>query len=127
MSLYRRLLQFVKPYWFKLILAVICMVGVSLITSMIAYLVKPFFDGVFPTKLGASSLKVPAFINNLIMQLHLQDLLLRRDVETFRLLAVALVVLYLVKGIFEYGAAYYMSFVGLRVIADIREKLYYHL
>ncbi len=127
MSLYRRLLEFVKPYWFKLILAVICMIGISLLTSMIAYLVKFFVDGIFPTKLGVSPLKIPAFVNNLIMQLHLESLLLRGGVETFRLFAVVLVVLYLAKGIFEYGGAYYMSFVGLRVIADIREKLYYHL
>jgi len=103
------------------------MVSVSLLTSMIAYLVKFFVDGIFPTKLGVSPLKIPAFINNLIMQLHLEDLLLRRGVETFRLIAAALILLYLAKGIFEYGQAYYMSFVGLRVIADIREKLYYHL
>ncbi len=127
MSLYRRLLEYVKPYWFKLILAVLCMVSVSLLTSLIAYLVKPFFDGFFPTKGGVSSLKIPPFINNLIMQLHLGDLLLKRDVETFHLLAATLIILYLAKGIFEYGGAYYMNFVGLRIIADIREKLYYHL
>jgi len=127
MSLYRRLLEFVKPYWFKLVLAVICMICVSLLTSLIAYLVKPFFDGFFPAKAGASALKIPPFINNLIMQLHLGDFLLKRDVETFRLLGAVLIILYLVKGIFEYGGAYYMNFVGLRIIADIREKLYYHL
>ena len=127
MLLYRRLLEFVKPYWFKLVLAVICMISVSLLTSIIAYLVKPFLDGFFPTKGGVSPLKIPPFINNLIMQLHLGDLLLKRDVETFRLLAAALIILYLAKGIFDYGGAYYMNFVGLRIIADIREKLYYHL
>jgi subfamily B ATP-binding cassette protein MsbA len=127
MSLYRRLLEFVKPYWFKLVLAVICMASVSILTSIIAYLVKPFFDGFFPTKGGVSPLKIPPFINNLILQLHLGDLLLKRDAETFRLLAAALIILYLAKGIFEYGGAYYMNFVGLRIIADIREKLYYHL
>ena len=127
MSIYRRLLKFVKPYWFKLVLAVICMVSVSLLTSIIAYLVKPFFDGVLLTKGGVPSLKIPPFINNLILQLHLGDLLLKRDAETFRLLATTLIILYLAKGIFDYGGAYYMNFVGLRIIADIREKLYHHL
>jgi subfamily B ATP-binding cassette protein MsbA len=127
MALYRRLLEFVKPYWFKLVLAVICMICVSLLTSLIAYLVKPFFDGFFPAKAGTSALKIPPFVNNLILQLHLGDFLLKRDVETFHLLAAALIVLYLTKGIFEYGGAYYMNFVGLRIIADIRERLYYHL
>jgi subfamily B ATP-binding cassette protein MsbA len=127
MLLYRRLLEFVKPYWFKLVLAILCMISVSLLTSVTAFLVKPFFDGFFPTTGGASPLKIPPFIINLILQLHLGDLLLKRDVETFRLLAPTLVLLYLAKGIFDYGGAYYMNFVGLRIIADIREKLYYHL
>ncbi len=123
MSLYRRLLEFVKPYWFKLILAVICMIADSLLYSIIAYLVKPFIND-----LGkVAPLKIPPFINNLIMQLHLGDLLLKRDAETFRLLAATLIILYLARTIFVYGGVYYMNFVGLRVIADIREKLYYHL
>jgi len=127
MSLYRRLLEFVKPYWFKLGLAVICMVFVSLLTSVTAYLVKPVFDGVFFKKEGVSAFTIPPFINNIIIQLHLEDLLLKKGVEMLRLLPVILILLYLLKGIFNYGQAYFMNFVGLRIIADIREKLYYHL
>ncbi|HUL32212.1 MAG TPA: ABC transporter ATP-binding protein [Thermodesulfobacteriota bacterium] len=127
MSLYRRLLEFVKPYWFKLVVAVICMICVSFLMSLIAYLVGPFVNDFVHAKGGVSSLKIPPFLNNLIMQLHLGDLLLKRDPETFRLLAPTLIILYLAKGIFDYGGAYYMNFVGLRIIADIREKLYYHL
>ena len=127
MSLYRRLLEFVKPYWFKLVLAVICMVFVSLLTSVTAYLVKPVFDGVFFKQEGVSAFTIPPFINNIIIQLHLEDLLLKKGVEMLRLLPVILILLYLLKGIFNYGQAYFMNFVGLRIIADIREKLYYHL
>jgi len=43
------------------------------------------------------------------------------------LLPVVLILLFLLKGIFNYGQAYLMNFVGLRIIADIREKLYNHL
>src|SRR4030042_320591 len=70
MNLYRRLLAMVKPYWLKLVGAMICMVFVSLFTA------------------GAA---------------------------------------FLFKGIFEYGQAYLMNYVGLRIVADIREKLYNHL
>ncbi|MGZ3537598.1 MAG: ABC transporter ATP-binding protein [Thermodesulfobacteriota bacterium] len=127
MSLYRRLLQFVKPYWFKLILAVICMVAVSFLTAATAWLFKPVVDGVFFKKEGMSSITIPPLVNNIIVHLHLDDLLLKRGMEMLRLLPIILVLLYLLKGIFNYGQAYFMNFVGLRIIADVREKLYNHL
>ncbi|HVP76996.1 MAG TPA: ABC transporter ATP-binding protein [Thermodesulfobacteriota bacterium] len=127
MSLYRRLLEFVKPYWFKLILAVICMVAVSFLTAATAWLFKPVVDGVFFRKEGMSSLTIPPFVNHIIVYLHLEGLLLQRGMEMLRLLPILLILLYLLKGIFNYGQAYFMNFVGLRIIADVREKLYNHL
>jgi len=99
MALYRRLLQLVKPYWVKLILAMVCMVFVSLLTAAQAFLVKPALDGVF----------------------------LNRDERTLFLLPIAIVLLFFLKGLFDYGQAYLMNFVGLRVVANIREMLYNHL
>jgi subfamily B ATP-binding cassette protein MsbA len=127
MLIYRRLLKFVKPYWFKLVLAVICMICVSLLTSITVYLVRPIFDGVFFRKEGVPSVTIPPFVNNLIAHLHLEDLLLQRGMEMLRLLPVILILLFLLKGIFNYGQYYFMNFVGQRIIADIREKLYNHL
>jgi subfamily B ATP-binding cassette protein MsbA len=127
MSLYRRLLEFVKPYWFKLILAVICMVIVSFLTAATAWLFKPVVDGVFFRKEGMSSLTIPPFVNHIIVHLHLEGLLLQRGMEMLRFLPILLILLYLLKGIFNYGQAYFMNFVGLRIIADVREKLYNHL
>jgi subfamily B ATP-binding cassette protein MsbA len=127
MSLYRRLLAFVKPYWFRLILAVICMVAVSFLTAATAWLFKPVVDGVFFRKEGMSSMTIPPFVNHIILYLHLEDFLLKRGVEMLRLLPIILILLYLLKGIFNYTQAYFMNFVGLRIIADIREKLYNHL
>jgi subfamily B ATP-binding cassette protein MsbA len=43
------------------------------------------------------------------------------------LLPVAIVLLFLFKGIFYYGQAYFMNYVGLKIVADVREKLYNHL
>jgi subfamily B ATP-binding cassette protein MsbA len=127
MLIYCRLLKFVKPYWFKLVLAVICMICVSLLTSITVYLVRPIFDGVFFRKEGVPSVTIPPFVNNLIAHLHLEDLLLQRGMEMLRLLPVILILLFLLKGIFNYGQYYFMNFVGQRIIADIREKLYNHL
>jgi subfamily B ATP-binding cassette protein MsbA len=124
MSLYRRLLELVKPYWVKLGLAMICMVFVSLLTSTQAFLVRPVFDGIFLKKDI-----IPPLVKNVIIQLHLGDLLIsnNKDIEMLRFLPMVIILLFLLKGVFNYGQAYLMNFVGLKVIADIREKLYNHL
>jgi subfamily B ATP-binding cassette protein MsbA len=122
MNLYRRLLAMVKPYWLKLVGAMICMVFVSFLTAGQAFLVKPALDGVF-----LKQEQVPQWIKNIIIQLHLDSLLLKKDMEMLLLLPIAIILLFLFKGIFEYGQAYLMNYVGLRIVADIREKLYNHL
>jgi len=99
MSLYRRLLELVKPYRLKLGLAMICMLFVSLLTAGQAFLVKPALDDVF----------------------------LKKDAQMLLLLPIAIILLFLLKGIFDYGQAYLMNYVGLRIVADMREKLYNHL
>jgi subfamily B ATP-binding cassette protein MsbA len=99
MPLYRRFLELVKPYWVKLGLAMICMLFVSLLTAGQAFLVKPALDDVF----------------------------LKKDARMLLLLPIAIILLFLLKGVFDYGQAYLMNYVGLRIVADMREKLYNHL
>ncbi len=99
MDLYRRLLQWIKPYWMRLVFAMLCMVFVSLLTSAQAFLVKPALDEIF----------------------------LKRDEKSLFLLPLAIVLLFLLKGLFDYGQAYLMNYVGLRIVADLREKLYQHI
>jgi subfamily B ATP-binding cassette protein MsbA len=122
MSLYRRLLYLIKPYWGKLAFAMICMVCLSGLTAAQAYLLKPVFNGVFDKKEV-----IPPLVKNIIIQLHLGHLFLKKDMEMLRLLPPVIILLFFLKGVFNYGQAYFMNFVGLRIIADIREKLYNHL
>jgi len=75
------------------------MLFVSLLTAAQAFLVKPALDDVF----------------------------LKKDERTLLLLPIAIILLFLLKGFFDYGQAYWMNYVGLKVIADLREKLYNHL
>jgi subfamily B ATP-binding cassette protein MsbA len=95
MSLYRRLLELVKPYWGKLALAMIFMVGVSALEGSQAYLVKPALDEVF----------------------------INKDAKKLFLLPIIIILIFLLKGVFNYIQAYLMNFVGLRVVANLREKL----
>ncbi len=122
MSLYRRVLELVKPYWPKLALAMLCMIFYSVLTAAQAFLVKPVFDGVFLKREG-----IPPFVRNILIQLHLEDFFLKTGVEMLRLLPFVIILLFLLKGFFNYGQSYLMNFVGLKIIADVREKLYNHL
>ncbi len=94
-----RLLNLVKPYWVRLVLAMICMAVVAGVTALMAYLVKPVLDDIFFQKSMATLSLLPPFI----------------------------ILLYIVKGGFGYGQAYLMSFVGQRIVANLREQLYRHL
>jgi subfamily B ATP-binding cassette protein MsbA len=98
-ALYIRLFQFVKPHWRMLVLAGICMLPLALCSSALAYLVKPALDDIF-------------FKKNLTM---------------LRLVPLGIILLYAVRGVFDYSHSYFMGYVGNRIIADIREQVYVHL
>ena len=99
MNLYLRLLQFVKPYWVRLAGAMLCMIFVSAASAASAFLVKPVLDDVF----------------------------FKKDLAMLKLIPLAIVGLFLLKGLFDYGQGYLMSFVGQRIITDLREKIYHHV
>lgn len=99
MHIYRRLFKFVKPYWKRIVIALICMILLSGINALIAYLVKPAIDEIF----------------------------LKKDLTMLALIPLALVVAYFLKGLFDYGQEYLMGYVGSRVVTDIRDALYRHV
>jgi subfamily B ATP-binding cassette protein MsbA len=77
----------------------ICMLCVSGASAASAFLVKPVLDDVF----------------------------FKKDLTMLKLIPLAIVGLFLLKGLFDYGQGYLMSFVGQRIITDLREKLYHHV
>ncbi len=99
MNNYRRLLRYIKPLWLQLLLAVIFMVIFSLLTSAVAFLVKPALDDIF----------------------------LKHDAEMLKLLPLGLILLFVIKGVANYLQSYFIGYVGNRVVTDIREEVYYHI
>jgi subfamily B ATP-binding cassette protein MsbA len=57
----------------------------------------------------------------------LDDVFFKKDLTMLKLIPLAIVALFILKGVFDYGQAYLMSFVGQRIITDLREKVYHHL
>ncbi|MDH4321056.1 MAG: ABC transporter transmembrane domain-containing protein, partial [Desulfobulbaceae bacterium] len=94
-----RLLQFMKPYKPKLILAMISMVFVSALGSAQAYLVKPLLDEIFFNK----------------------------KEEMLNILPFALTAVFLFKGIFYYTYTFTLDTIGQSIIRDMRKKIFEHI
>ncbi len=98
-QLYRRILNFVRPYYGRLVAATFCMVIVSAFSGAIAFLVKPVLDDIF----------------------------INKDATKLFVIPVLVAAIFLLKGFFDFAQAYLMAWVGQRVIRDIRDLLYSHL
>ncbi len=98
-QLYRRILNFVRPYYGRLVAATFCMVIVSAFSGAIAFLVKPVLDDIF----------------------------INKDATKLFVIHVLVAAIFLLKGFFDFAQAYLMAWVGQRVIRDIRDLLYSHL
>jgi subfamily B ATP-binding cassette protein MsbA len=96
MDIYKRLIKLAKPHLPKFILAMLCMLVVGGLTSVLAFLVKPVLDDIFMKKNAAMLKWIP----------------------------LAVVAIYLLKGLCTYVQTILMNFIGQRVVADIRNRLY---
>ncbi|HNU86157.1 MAG TPA: lipid A export permease/ATP-binding protein MsbA [Syntrophales bacterium] len=98
-DLYKRLLSFSKSHAARFILAMFCMLVVGLSTAAAAYLVKPALDEIF----------------------------LNKNQDTLLWIPIAILVIYLLKGLGSYGQTVLMSYIGHRIVADLRYNLYRHI
>jgi len=96
MNTFKRLLGLGRPYSMRFLISMICMVIVGALTSSQAVLVKPILDDIFLAKNPAS----------------------------LKWLPLAVVMIFLLKGICNYIQTVLMSFIGLRIVTDLRNKLY---
>ncbi len=116
MRLYFKLLRFLYPYWFKLVLAVLCMVVFAVSNGLMAYLVGPAIRLLFDKERNPAEYALPV---DVILFLSGQNMQV--------ILPLAIIVVAIVRGISSYGNTYYMGYVGQRVIADLRKALYTHI
>ena len=94
-----RIVPHLKPYWLVLVIGGLMALVVSAAEGSIAWLVKPAMDDIF----------------------------LKRDLLMLKLIPLALLGAFLIKGAGRFGQSYLMASVGERVIARIRRDLYAHI
>ncbi|HTL01171.1 MAG TPA: ABC transporter ATP-binding protein [Vicinamibacterales bacterium] len=92
-----RLLRYARPYKGRLAWAVLAMVIYAIASVGLAFLIKPIFDQVLPTR------------------------------DHLGTIAAAIVGLYFAKGVGGYFSDFLMEDVGQRVVRDLRDQLYEHI
>jgi subfamily B ATP-binding cassette protein MsbA len=96
--LYKRLLEFLRPYIGRLGVAMVCMVILAATTAGMAWLLQPALDQALSGK-----------------------------TKYIYYIPVAVIALYTVKGAAYFGQAYLMGWIGQRVIYDLRNQIYSRL
>ena len=99
-SLYRRLLVYLRPYWWPhFTVAIVCMLLFSATNGAMPFLIRHIFDDVFTNK-NLFALKVLPF---------------------------AIVGVFLLRGVVGFGSTYLTEYVGQRIVADLRNALNEHI
>ncbi len=92
------MIKYLRGYYKRLAVALICAAGVAGMTATYAWLMQPVLD----------------------------DLFIAKDQSLLIILPVLIMGVALLKGLFSYGQAYLMSYVGHCLIAKVRQQLFGH-
>jgi subfamily B ATP-binding cassette protein MsbA len=114
----RRLLRFLRPHRGSLLIAALCLVGVSLATVALAALLRPLFDQVLASGEGAA--EGAGDLAGAAAPLGAAGRA-AADAAIWGL-PLALVALYLSKGVMAFGAVYLLSRTAHQVVGRIRQE-----
>lgn len=93
---HRRILALIKENRVRLYLAMVCMLAIAVATSATAFLVKPVLDDIF----------------------------FNQDTFMLKIIPLAVVLIYFLRGLGMYGQDYLMNYVGENIVRQIRNDLY---
>ena len=96
MKNYMRLLAYIKPYTRRLVMAVVCIIVAAGANLYLPWIIKDMID----------------------------DVLMSKDMLMLNLIAAGILVVMFIRGVFYYGQSYLVSYVGQRVIIDVRGVLF---
>lgn len=99
MKNYIRLLKYIKPYLQRMVVAIFCIILAAGANLYVPWILRDIIDEVLTTK----------------------------NMSMLNTIASGIVVVFFLRGIFFYGQTYLMSYIGQKVIIDIREAIYRHL
>jgi len=99
-TLYRRLLVYLRPYWWPhFTFAIVCMLLFSATNGVMPFLIRHVFDDVFTAK----------------------------NEVALRILPVLIVATFIFRAVVGFGSTYLTEYVGQRIVADLRAALNRHI
>ena len=119
MKEYLRLLKFLRPYIGLLVVASLCMFFSTLFDGVSLSMIVPLADKVLTNKQIIVPTKLPLFLSRFIDLINATP-----SSVLLNMMALAVLALFLLKGIFGFFQTYFMSDIGQRIVRDIRSKLY---
>lgn len=92
---------------------------IRLLKNVWPYRVRLFFAGVCTICASAAMVYLPWIIRDVVDQI-LRD----KDAEKLMYIALSIIVVFIFRGFFSYGQFYLMSYVGQKVVIDMRRKAF---
>jgi len=116
---YLKLLRFIKPYLGMFSLATVCMVFSAIFDGVSLAMMVPLADKVLTNRKIIIPAKLPAFLANFVDKINSIE-----PVVLLNYMAVGIVLLFVLKGFFNFLQSYLMSDIGQRIVRDIKARLY---
>ena len=113
----KRLLKYVRPYWFTFAVAFFAMFAAAVFETATGALLVPIMDQFIPNKIADS--KTLFDLNSLIPQ--------NDWYRAWMIISLLLIALAILKGIAEYFSGYLMAKIGQSAVLKLREELYDHV
>ena len=118
-----RLLRYVAPYWAQVLVSVVLMAGVGLLEAFRIVLIGPMLDRVLHPASQSKDIALFTlpFSNRTVL---LQQFVPQHFKNAWTIVAFALVVSTILKGLFDYAGTYLVNYAGFGMITDLRDRLY---
>ena len=123
MSQWARLLRYVRPYALPLLLSVLLMAAVGVLHAMVPLLIKPVFDRVLEPSTADAPVKlftVPVWGQ----EIYLDQLVPAAIHNVWTMIAFAILAVFLLRGVFDYLGNYFINYVGLSAVTDLRQHVF---
>jgi subfamily B ATP-binding cassette protein MsbA len=117
----KRLLHYVKPYWFYVTASVVSMALVGLLDAFRLLLIGPIFDFVLNPSEQSRELHL---LPTSRWTLQLNWFVPGHFHNVWTMVAFALVAATVLKGVFDYLGTYLVNYAGFGMITDLRNELY---
>ena len=96
MKNYKRLLSYMRPYVKKFALAIVCIILASSANLYVPWIIKDMID----------------------------DVLADKNMALLNAICIGIVIIFFLRGIFYFGQSYLVSYIGQKVIIDVREVMF---